>query len=336
MRWSIAFAAVLAAALLAPAGAQAQAKCTAEGFVLTPDGEPIPNVQVLLRYKGHQPQNYRTKTDDAGHYVHVNVWEGIYDLTFTPEGEEEGVTVNDYPVRDIVTPAKPPVFRIGSRPSSAPPPGEGEAAETEAQGPTPEEQAAALAAQLDAGNAALAAGDVDGAIAAYEEVLAAGPGSSPGPPQPGPGLQPQGGVGAGGRGVPQGGGARSRLRRAPRGPRGYARQRRPPGRGHRRARARRWSWTPTTSSISTTWPSSTGIRGSPARRKRPSWPSRRWTPTTPRSSTTWATTLLGLGRMDDAIARLEKYLEVAPEDAPNRGPAQGMIEALKTQADRIS
>ena len=43
------------------------------------------------------------------------------------------------------------------------------------------------------------------------------------------------------------------------------------------------------------------------------------------------TALLGLGRMDEAVARLEKYVEMAPADAPNRGPAQGMIDALKQQ-----
>jgi hypothetical protein len=138
MRWINIATAAAVAALLAPAGAQAQARAKAEGYVLTQEGEPIPNVEIILQYKGHQPQKYKTKTDKNGYYVHVNVWDGIYDLTFTREGDEQSVTVNDFRVTDIHSPEKPPVFRIGSRPSNEPPPAE--QAEAEPQGPTRSEE----------------------------------------------------------------------------------------------------------------------------------------------------------------------------------------------------
>ena len=60
---------------------------------------------------------------------------------------------------------------IGSQPA---PPAEDEVAD-EAEGPTSEEIAGELAAELDKGNAALAGGNVDEAIAAYETVAAQAP-----------------------------------------------------------------------------------------------------------------------------------------------------------------
>ena len=171
-RQIIGAAAVLAAfALLMPAGAAAQATTNAEGFVLTPEGEPIPDVKVLLQYKGHMPQNYRTKTDENGRFIHLRVWSGLYDITFSREGFPD-VTQKDFVVRDIIHPDKPPVFRLHARTIPPPPP---EPEEETPRGPTAEEMAGDLAAELDAANEHLAAGRLDEALAAYEKVAAAAP-----------------------------------------------------------------------------------------------------------------------------------------------------------------
>jgi len=331
MRWSLTVAALLAAALLVPAGARAQGTAKAEGFVLTQEGEPIPNVQVLLEYKGHQPQKYRTKTDKNGYYVHVNVWDGIYDLTFTPEGEEVGVTVNDYHVRDIVSPDKPPVFRIGSRPSNEPPPpAEDEAADAEPQGPTPEERAAALAGQLDAGNAALADGDVDGAIAAYEEVLAVAPDL--------PEVHHNLGLAYNRKEDWERAG--QEFRRAAELDPDFAE---PHGAlavmlanaGHRDEAIVELQQAVELDPDNVEYLYNLAIlykdSGKPRDAETAFLELEEMDPDNPEIQYHLGTTLLGLGRMDDAIARLERYLEVAPEDAPNRAPAQGMIDALKTQ-----
>jgi Flp pilus assembly protein TadD len=162
---------LLAVLILIPALAPAQATCTAEGYVYDSDGNPMADVQVVLQYKGHIPQKYRTKTDKNGRFVHVTVWEGPYDITFIAEGVGE-VTVNDFRMREFRSPEKPPTFTIGAQP----PPAEEEVAEEAApKGPTSEETAGALATELDRGNAALAEGKLDEAIAAYEAVAAKAP-----------------------------------------------------------------------------------------------------------------------------------------------------------------
>jgi Tfp pilus assembly protein PilF len=327
MRWSITAAALLAAALLVPAGARAQGTAKAEGFVLTPEGEPIPNVQVLLEYKGHQPQRYRTKTDENGYYVHVNVWDGIYDLTFTVEGEEQGVTVSDFRVRDIISPDKPPVFRISSRPETEPPPDEGD---TEPQGPSPEEQAAALADQLDAGNAALAEGDVDGAIAAYEEVL----GVAPDLPQVHHNL------GLAYNRKEEWDRAGEEFRKAAELDPDFAE---PHGAlavmlanaGHRDEAIIELEQAVELDPDNVEYLYNLAVlykdSGKPREAEEAFLVLEEMVPDDPEIQYHMGTTLLGLGKTDEAIARLQRYLEMAPEDAPNRGPAQGMIDALTKQ-----
>ena len=332
MRWSITVAAFLAAALLVPGGARAQGTAKAEGFVLTQEGEPIPNVQVLLEYKGHQPQRYRTKTDKNGYYVHVNVWDGIYDLTFTPEGGDgQSVTVNNFRVRDIVSPDKPPVFRLGSQASNAPPPpAPGEVAEETPEGPTPEQRAADLAAQLDAGNAALADGDVDGAIAAYEEVLAVAPDL--------PEVHHNLGLAYNRKEDWERAG--QEFRKAAELDPDFAE---PHGAlavmlanaGHRDEAIVELQQAVGLDPDNVEYLYNLAIlykdSGKPRDAETAFLQLEEMDPDNPEIQYHMGTTLLGLGKMDEAIARLEKYLEVAPADAPNRAPAQGMIDALKTQ-----
>ncbi len=103
----LAIAGVAAAALLlAPVSpASAQGTTTALGYVLDEAGNPVSEVQVLLQYKGHQPQRYRTKTDKNGRFVHVNVWSGPYDITLRPSGSPPG---RRRPRRSRRRPTRPP------------------------------------------------------------------------------------------------------------------------------------------------------------------------------------------------------------------------------------
>lgn len=176
--------------LLLPSSSAAQATCTAEGFVLDAEGNPVPDVQVLLQYKGHNPQKYHTKTDRKGKFVHVNVYEGLYDLTFSKEGAGE-VTVKDFRIREIPSLEKAPVFRVGGGRKPAAPAPEmqvpaGSAADA-ASGPPPAApppgppplDLAVLAAELQKADEALAAGQTDEAIATYQKALASVPDSAP-------------------------------------------------------------------------------------------------------------------------------------------------------------
>jgi tetratricopeptide (TPR) repeat protein len=155
------------AALLAAPVAHAQGTTTAQGIVLDQDGNPVPDVQVLLEYKGHIPQKYRTKTDKKGRFLYVNVYSGPYDVTLSKEGLGEA-TMKDFVIRDLSDIEKTPTFRIGTKKAAPPPPGSDPTAAAVAT-------AGVLAAEMQKGNEALAGGRLDEAQAAFEAVLAQAP-----------------------------------------------------------------------------------------------------------------------------------------------------------------
>lgn len=174
-RLTVALAAV-SALLLLPAPSRGQGTCTAQGFVFDAEGNPLPEVKVLLEYKGHNPQRYRTKTDSKGKFIHVAVYEGLYDLTFSKEGAGE-VTVKDFRIREIQDLEKAPTFRLGGVKKTVAP--TAEAVEAPAAGAAPVAagpDAAVLAAELQKAADALTAGRLDEAVASYEAVLAQAPG----------------------------------------------------------------------------------------------------------------------------------------------------------------
>ena len=84
-----AVAAAIALILLAAPSARAQQIITAIGKVVDAQGNPVPDVQVLLDYKGHIVQKYRTKTDKKGIFTHVSVYSGPYRITLKKEGVGE-------------------------------------------------------------------------------------------------------------------------------------------------------------------------------------------------------------------------------------------------------
>jgi len=171
MKRSILVAVALVVALapfLAPP-AEAQVPVTAIGRVVDGQGNPIPDVQVFLDYKGPIPQKYRTKTDKNGVFTHVNVYAGLYRVTLKKEGVGEASF--DYNVQELDRLAKPPDFKLV--PKAAPPqPGSGLAP---AAGTAPVD-ATKLAADINAAIALARDGKLDAAIASYEAILATAPG----------------------------------------------------------------------------------------------------------------------------------------------------------------
>ena len=319
-------AATASLALLIPTELSAQATTTAEGYVLTPEGEPIPDVQVLLRYKGHIPQSYRTKTDKKGYFLHVRVYSGLYDLTFTKEGLGE-VTMTDFVVRDIIAPDKPPVFRIGGKkaPPSPPETGEGESADA---APDPAVDAVALAAELDAANERLAAGDIDGALAGYEAVAARAPDIPEVHHNLGLAYKKKGDLDR----------AETAFRRAAELDPDFAE---PHGAlsvmlataGKRdeaiiEAEAA-YELAPDNAQYLFNLAVLYKDSGRPADAEKAFLELEELDPDNTEIHYHMGTVLLGLGRMDEAVARLETYVQTAPADAPNVASARGMIDALK-------
>jgi Flp pilus assembly protein TadD len=170
----IAVAPVLAGCLLWPApAAEAQSLVTAVGTVVDGQGNPIPDVQVLLDYKGHVVQKYRTKTDKNGKFIHLNVYQGLYRVTLTKEGL--GTLSLDFNVQDIPSTQKPPEIRFMVKTAPAPPPlGSGLAPAGAAAG-APAVDLAKLTADLNAAGTLLDQGSVDEAVAAYEALATSAP-----------------------------------------------------------------------------------------------------------------------------------------------------------------
>jgi tetratricopeptide (TPR) repeat protein len=164
---AVALAAVLAPFVASRAGAQLPV--TAVGRVVDAQGNPIPDVQILLDYKGTIPQKYRMKTDKKGMFTHVNVYAGLYRVTLKKEGV--GETSFDYNVQELDRLAKPPDFRFAPSAAAAPA-GSGLAP---AAG-TPGVNATKLAADINAAIALAHDGKNDAAIASYEAILTTAPG----------------------------------------------------------------------------------------------------------------------------------------------------------------
>lgn len=174
MKHSIVIAVVLAVGLVlvhAP-GARAQSPVTALGRVVDGQGNPIPDVQVLLDYKGHIVQKYHTKTDKNGVFTHVNVYSGPYRITLKKEGV--GETSFDYNIQELDRLQKPPDFKLlPPRTQAAPPPPGSGLAPTAGAAPV---DATKLAADINAAMALSREGKLDEAIAAYEGIAATAPG----------------------------------------------------------------------------------------------------------------------------------------------------------------
>ncbi|HUL77578.1 MAG TPA: tetratricopeptide repeat protein [Vicinamibacteria bacterium] len=171
MKRSLAIAVAVALIFVVATGARAQEIITALGRVVDAQGNPIPDVQVLMDYKGHVVQKYRTKTDKKGVFTHVSVYAGLYRVTLTKEGV--GETSFNYNFQSLDSLQKPPEFKLLPRPqAAAPAPGSGLAP---AAGAAPVDTTK-LAGDINAASALAREGKTDEAIAAYEAILARTPG----------------------------------------------------------------------------------------------------------------------------------------------------------------
>ena len=173
MNRSIAAAAALSLALLAASPARAQGTITALGRVVDAQGEPIPDVKVLLDYKGHIVQKYHTKTDKKGIFTHLNVYAGHYRVTLSKEGL--GEVSFETNLAEVDSLQKPPDYKFVIKTvAAAPPPESGLAARNAAPAAAPVDMGQ-LTSDINAAIALSAAGNADGAIAAYEAILARTP-----------------------------------------------------------------------------------------------------------------------------------------------------------------
>jgi tetratricopeptide (TPR) repeat protein len=309
--------------------AGAQGTTTAEGTVLTPEGEPIPNVEVLLQYKGHIPQKYRTKTDESGRFIHLRVWSGPYDITFSREGFPD-VTLEDFTIRDIIHPDKPPVFRLRAKTPPPSAPAQAAPEEVAPEGPDPEETAEDLAAQLDAANELLAEERLDEAIAAYEKIAAIAPGLP----------EVHHNLGLAYRRKDDWDRAGQEFRQAAELDPDFAEPRGAlavllANAGQRDEAIIELEQAVELDPENVEYLYNLAILYKDSGRTREAEGAflelEDLDPDNVEIQYHLGTTLLGLGRMDEAIQRLQAYVEMAPADAPNVASAQSMIDALKKQ-----
>jgi cytochrome c-type biogenesis protein CcmH/NrfG len=158
--------------LLAAPSARAQGTITAIGKVVDAEGNPVPDVQVLLDYKGHIVQKYKTKTDKNGVFTHVTVYSGPYRVTLKKDGVGE-VSFNTT-LQEVDSLQKPPEYRFVPKTAAAPPPPGSGLAPANAPAAAPVD-VGQLTNEINNAIALSRNGDTDGAIAAYEAILAKTP-----------------------------------------------------------------------------------------------------------------------------------------------------------------
>jgi tetratricopeptide (TPR) repeat protein len=323
----LAIAAVTAAALLlalAPP-ASAQGTTTALGYVLDEAGSPLSDVQVLLQYKGHQPQKYRTKTDKNGRFVHVSVWSGPYDITLKKEGLGE-VTIKDYPVRDVGDTEKPPTFRLAQarKVEAPPPPADPGAAAAAAATAT----AGALAGDMKRGGEAFAAGRIDEAASIFEGVAAQAPNLP----------QVHHNLGLVYRKKGDAARAEAEFRKAVELDPNLADSHAALGvllasQGKAEVALAEAEKASALAPQNAVYKYNLAVlykdAGKSAEAKTAFLEAEALDPKNVEIQFQLASALLGLGDVPMAVERLEKYLATAPADAPNRAAAQGLINALK-------
>lgn len=171
--FAIAVAPVLACGFLfAGPAARAQGLVTAVGRIVDGQGHPLPDVQVLLEYKGHVVQKYRTKTDKTGRFIHLSVYEGPYRVTLTKEGM--GTASFDFNVQDVPSTQPPPELKFLVKAAPPPPPGSGLAPAGPAVG-APAVDIGKLTEELNAAGALLDQSRAAEAVAAYEAIVSSAP-----------------------------------------------------------------------------------------------------------------------------------------------------------------
>jgi tetratricopeptide (TPR) repeat protein len=77
---------------LALAGSTARAQTgTARGKIMDDKGQPIADAVVTIEYQGGVNRKYETKTNKKGEYTQVGIYPGVYKITVTKEGFQGGI-----------------------------------------------------------------------------------------------------------------------------------------------------------------------------------------------------------------------------------------------------
>jgi tetratricopeptide (TPR) repeat protein len=91
MKRALILAGLLLGAGLLAAPAQAQTG-TARGKVLDTQGQPIPDVKILIEFQGGITRKFETKTNKKGEYMQVGMQPGPYRITASKEGLQPAVS----------------------------------------------------------------------------------------------------------------------------------------------------------------------------------------------------------------------------------------------------
>jgi Tfp pilus assembly protein PilF len=149
--------ALIAAGLLLGAGllaAPAQAQTgTARGKVVDAEGQPIPDVIVLIEFQGGITRKFETKTNKKGEYMQVGMQPGPYRITASKEGFQPAVSDVRISLGD---PTSIPDFKLAT------------VAQASAQ---PGSSAAELRSSFQKAVELQSAGQLDEAEAAYKAIL---------------------------------------------------------------------------------------------------------------------------------------------------------------------
>jgi tetratricopeptide (TPR) repeat protein len=164
-------AAVAATLLLAAPSAQAQTGSSMRGVVTTPEGQPIPDVNVEFVYKGESrvPIVKHGKTDKKGQYVRVGLQTGEWKVTFTKAGYLDH-SINTWLSGDALSEV-PPIMLAPAPAGQKTATSAAEAEALKAQREKEKELGATYAQALDA----LRAGDAVKAEGLLKQVIAANP-----------------------------------------------------------------------------------------------------------------------------------------------------------------
>jgi tetratricopeptide (TPR) repeat protein len=156
MKRALIAAGLLLGALVLAAPAQAQTG-TARGKVLDVQGQPIPDVKVLIEYQGGITRKFETKTNKKGDYMQVGMQPGPYRITASKEGFQAAISDVRISLGD---PTQVPDFKLNTMAQAAEQPGS---------------SAAELRGSFQKAVELQAAGKLDEAEAAYKAILEKSP-----------------------------------------------------------------------------------------------------------------------------------------------------------------
>jgi tetratricopeptide (TPR) repeat protein len=139
---------------------------TARGKVVDDKGQPLPDVAVTLDFKGGVSRKYETKTNKKGEFTQVGIYPGVYRVTVSKEGYQPTYIEGKINLGD---PTYLPDFKMTSA----------AAAQAAAAGGAADKALAELRGTVDRAIELSKAGRYDDAAAAYNEALSKNPTLAP-------------------------------------------------------------------------------------------------------------------------------------------------------------